>query len=502
MELSILEGLQSGLSEIPEGIRLLHAELIVVVSLLVVLLLELFGRRSKTILIPYVLLGGIMLSISTIIYGGVQSGEESLFFGMIQLDFPARMIKIIVGACAMICIIFAQRAGHFFSGSSGMGEFYLLLAGLVLGLYAMSMASHLLFMYISIELVSICSYLLTAYVKKDRAAAEASVKYILFGAFSSAIMLYGISLIYGLTGSLDLTDAGFVAQLALHPSGVQITALSLILVGLLFKLGAVPFQFWVPDIYQGASFPVVAFFSVAPKAAGFLLLIRFLYGLNGLEVADYIQWILATIAVASMTLGNLSALWQKDTKRLLAYSSIAQAGFMMMGVSCFSVLGRSALLYYVCVYLAINLGVFLLAGLLIPPDKPADIQQFAGMGKRLPLLAVCLSICLIALVGLPPTAGFVGKWYLFLAVWEQIQQSGQSLWWILIISALVNTVISLFYYMKIPVMMFLRDKNSARNFPHDNFLSAVSVVLSMLVIVFGLWGFDWLMNGIQTGLWN
>ena len=502
MELSILESLQSGLSEIPAGIWLLQAELILIMSFLLVLILELFGGKSKDSFIPYLLFGGILISILAVLWSSQDSQSVSLFFGMIQLDFPARLIKIIVGISALICIVFVRRASHFFTGAAGMSEFYMLLGVLVIGLYAMSMASHLIFLYLSVELVSISSYILTAYVRKNKAAAEASVKYILFGAFSSAIMLYGISLIYGLTGSLDPAHAAFTAQLASHPAGVQLVALSLILAGLLFKLGAVPFQFWVPDIYQGASFPVVAFFSVAPKAAAFLLLMRFLFKLEVLEVTTYLQWALAAVAIASMTLGNLSALWQSDIKRLLAYSSIAQAGYMIMGLSCFSLLGRASLLYYLGIYLAINLGTFLMAGLMMPPDKPASLQQFAGMGKRLPLMAICLSICLVALVGLPPTAGFTGKWYLFLAVWEQVQHSGEILWWILLLVALINTVISLFYYLKIPILMFLREKNINSVYKGDLILTTVSVTLCIPVVMLGLWGFDWLMNEIQLGLWN
>ena len=502
MELSILKSLQSGLSEIPLGLRHLHIELILISSLVIILFLELFAGKIKNWLIPAILFGGIATGLLSIIFFGIQSENSTLFFGMIHMDYPAHLIRFIIGASALICIVFAYRSTHYFSGASGMGEFYLLMTALLIGLYTMSMASHLLFLYLSIELVSVSSYLLTTYVRKDKAAAEASVKYILFGAFSSAIMLYGISLLYGLTGSLDPSSPGFIAQLAAYPPGVQLIALSFVLAGLLFKVGAVPFQFWVPDIYQGASFPVVAFFSVAPKAAGFLLLIRFLFRLEDLEITIYLQWILAMVAVASMTLGNLSALWQQDFKRLLAYSSIAQAGFMMMGVSCFSMLGRTALLYYICIYMLINLGTFLLAGLLIPVDKPASIQQFAGMGKRLPFMCICLSVCLIALIGLPPTAGFIGKWYLFLAVWEQIIDSGEILWWALIVIALINTVISLFYYLKIPILMFFRPEIKDSDFAGDRVLTFVSFALSIPVVVLGIWGFDTLLNNIQVGLWN
>ncbi len=340
-------------------------------------------------------------------------------------------------------------------------EWYSLLIAMTLGLFLMTISVNMLSIYLSIELVSICSYLLTALVA-DRKASEGGIKYLLFGAISSAIMLYGMSLLYGMTGTLDLTAESFGTQLAGQDSSVVAVAMMLTLAGLLFKLAGVPFHIWTPDAYEAAPVPVAAFFSVAPKAAGVLVLMRIVTALPlesafGSVSATVIQTPLAVLALAGILIGNLSALRQTDAKRLLAYSTIAHAGFLLVGVVALNNAGFDAVLFYAGTYVFISLAAFFLIDLLARSNgSDLTISQFAGLGPKQPLLSVALIVVMIALTGLPPTVGFTAKLLSFSALYDTYQQTGNN--WLLALFGLglLNALISLVYYLKIPFLLFFR----------------------------------------------
>ncbi|MBO0936275.1 NADH-quinone oxidoreductase subunit N [Fibrella sp. HMF5335] len=385
--------------------------------------------------------------------GGLAIAETergSLFMNMFFLDRQALLFKAIVTLGAIAVLLWATGTSASLAPRRPLPtEWYVLLVGMVLGLYLLTMAVNLLVIYLSIELVSIASYLLTGLVA-DRKAAEGGLKYLLFGAVSSAIMLYGMSLLYGLTGTLDVTSDGFAGLLA-QGGPVALVAGLLTLAGVLFKLSAVPFHIWTPDAYEAAPIPVAAFFSIGPKAAALLVLMRLLSAGPSAEM----QTPLAVVALAGILLGNLSALRQTDAKRLLAYSTIAQAGFLLVGVVALNESGFEAATFYVATYLFITLAAFFLIDALAP-NGSLRIADFAGRFSAAPLLGVCLTVVMLALTGLPPTVGFTAKLLSFSALFEAYQTTGNPwLIWLYGIG-LANVVVSLFYYLRIPFLLIFR----------------------------------------------
>jgi NADH-quinone oxidoreductase subunit N len=364
-------------------------------------------------------------------------------------------------------------------------EWYSLLIAMTLGLFLMTISVNMLSIYLSIELVSICSYLLTA-LTADRKASEGGIKYLLFGAISSAIMLYGMSLLYGMTGTLDLTADAFGAEMARQEGAVVAVAVLLTLAGLLFKLAGVPFHVWTPDAYEAAPVPVAAFFSIGPKAAAVLVIIRVVTALpvSALDgsTAFVLQTPLAVLALAGILIGNLSALRQTDAKRLLAYSTIAHAGFLLVGVVAMNNAGFDAVLFYVGTYLFISLAAFFLIDLLARSQgQDLTIRTFAGLGPKQPLLSIALLIVMLALTGLPPTVGFTAKLLSFSALYDAWQQSGNG--WLLALFALglLNALISLVYYLKIPFLLFFRPPIAELSHPMP--LPKVAVWLAVGLVI-------------------
>ncbi|MCK8493194.1 NADH-quinone oxidoreductase subunit N [Spirosoma sp. RP8] len=374
-------------------------------------------------------------------------------------------------------------------------EWYSLLIAMTLGLFLMTVSVNLLSIYLSIELVSICSYLLTA-LTTDRKASEGGIKYLLFGAVSSAIMLYGMSLLYGMTGTLDLTAESFGIELARQDAAVASVAVLLTLAGLFFKLAGVPFHVWTPDAYEAAPVPVAAFFSVAPKAAAVLVLMRLVTALpidppttdalTGATTTS-LQTPLAVLALAGILIGNLSALRQTDAKRLLAYSTIAHAGFLLVGVVAFNKAGFDAVLFYAGTYLFMSLAAFFLIDLLARANgTDLTISQFAGLGPKYPLLSIGLTVVMLALTGLPPTVGFTAKLLSFSALYDAYQHTGDNWLLALFILGLLNALISLVYYLKIPFLLFFRPGDSATTAEGNLAKPAVWLALGLVVPVLAL----------------
>ncbi|MBO0952470.1 NADH-quinone oxidoreductase subunit N [Fibrella forsythiae] len=393
-----------------------------------------------------------------LIAGVITIGEPfrgPLFLNLLFLDNQAILIKGVVAAGAIAVVLWETGIWQGNDQQQATAkrqlptEWYAVLMALVLGLFLLSMAVNLLSIYLSLELVSISSYLLTGLVG-DRKASEGGLKYLLFGAVSSAVMLYGMSLLYGLTGTLDITSAVFGIELAKNGS-IALVAGLLTMAGLLFKLSAVPFQIWTPDAYEAAPVPVAAFFSIGPKAAALLVLMRLL---SAMPVAG-LQTPLAIVAMAGILIGNLSALRQTDAKRLLAYSTIAQAGFLLVGVVALSDAGFQAAIFYMATYLFISLAAFFLIDALAPAGS-LRIADFAGRMSASPLLTVCLVVVAIALTGLPPTVGFTAKVLSFSALFNAYQSTDNP-WLIWLFGlGLANAVVSLFYYIRIPFLLIFR----------------------------------------------
>jgi NADH-quinone oxidoreductase subunit N len=337
---------------------------------------------------------------------------------------------------------------------------------MMIGLFLMPASTDLIMMYLSLELVSIAGYVMAGISKDTPHGPEASLKYILFGALSSGLMLYGFSLLYGITGTTQIIAIRQV--LALNPAthaGMNLyllwLAAALVLAGLCYKISAVPFHFWTPDVYVGAPNPVAALLSVASKAGGFAVLLRFLifvFPVGGKEGLPLINWpvMIAAISVITMTVGNLAALLQSNLRRLLAYSSIAHAGYMLAGVAVNGYSGAVAIMIYLATYLFMQLGAFYCVMLIENKIGSEEIDDYRGIGPQMPLVASALVLFLVSLTGIPLTAGFIGKFYLFTALITPNPVTHDAPWLWLAVAGIVNSIISLYYYLRVAGALFLK----------------------------------------------
>ena len=381
-------------------------------------------------------------------------------------------------------------------------EFFVLLLGSAFGMALMSCTTNLLMILLAVESASLPSYALAGFRKRHAPAAEASMKYVLFGAVTSAVMVYGVSLLYGQYHTLDLATIArrisFQLSAGVGPSVLTGASLFALMIGVAFKVSAVPFHFWCPDVFEGASIEVTTWLSVASKAAGLGLMLRIVSVLTAtLTSPSAIAWIafaVAVMAAVTCTVGNLSAYWQTNLKRLLAFSSIAHAGYMLMAVA---ILWRpagspeglahpafSAVIAYLAVYMFMNLGAFGVVACVYWATGKETIDAFVGLGRRAPLLAVVMAVCLFSLVGLPPLGGFMVKWYLLFALYD-----GGWLW--LVIVAVFNTLLSLYFYARVAYAMFFRDDKEAVVVRCPASARLALVVSAAIVILTGtLWAGD------------
>lgn len=424
----------------PEGFVLL--------ALIGTLLVDLAGEETAAKWSPpicYLGLGAALLFLAL-----QWNGElEPSFLGAFLADNLAIAFRGVVALSTLISLLISWRYAE--KSGSPVGEYAAILLAATLGGMLLCGSTDLISIFVSLETLSVASYLLSGYMKRDARSSEAALKYLLVGSAAAAIFLYGASLLYGLSGSTNLHEI----SIALIDSPTPLAALALvfILATVAFKIAAVPFHQWTPDVYEGSPTPVVAFLSVGSKAAGFALAIRLLVGCF---YAFDSQWklLFTVLGVLSMSLGNIVALAQTSMKRMLAYSSIGQAGFVMIGLVCGTEDGYAAMVLYMAAYLFMNLGAFaciILFSLRTGSDRIAD---YAGLYQKDPLITLGLSLCLLSLGGIPPMLGFFGKIYLFFAGWA----NGQYL---LVIVGLVTSVISIYYYISVIKMMVVKEPQEA-----------------------------------------
>ena len=433
-------------------------ELTLIIGLLVVVLCDISLIRYRNVLNPLLTMVTISVAFGLALKFYPATGA-TLFQGMLALDSFSQFFKLFLLLASGLVLLASLDSAEL--APTHQGEFFALLLSVTLGMLLLSSSINLAMLFLSFELVSLTSYIMVGYLKNDRLSNEASLKYILFGAIASGAMLYGFTLIYGMTGSLNLYSIRD-AFLSKGLEGVDQFTVLLILVltmaGFGFKTASVPFHFWCPDVYAGAATPVTAFLSVAPKAAGFAILVRFFFsgmslgGTNEWSLMSGINWpvILIGISVLTMTLGNIAALTQNNLKRMLAYSSIAHAGYIMMGVVVLNGDGLRAILLYLVVYLFMNLGAFLVVTIIYNSDRTFDIEGYNGMFKRAPFLSVAMSIFMLSLIGIPPFAGFLGKLYIFGAVIQK------GLIWFAVVGAL-NAAVAAYYYMRVMKAMIIEE---------------------------------------------
>jgi len=437
-------------------------EIVLVFTLMAVLVCDLVsknrppGERRLVIVIPS------LIGLFVALFYSLQSTEAmsaGLFHNMVALDGFGQLLRVLFIVTSIFVLLFTLHSNEL--RPVHQGELLVLLLTVTVALIWMANSINLLMIYLALETVSVASYIMVGYLKTDRLSNEASLKYILFGAVSTGTMLFGLSLLFGLTGSLDLygVRSALSSQEVVASSGPALMVIIvLVLAGIGFKMATVPFHFWCPDVYTGAPTPVTAFLSVGPKVAGFAVLIRFFYGGLASPAEDGASWamvgsvdwqtILIGVSVITMTLGNVAALLQTNLKRLLAYSSIAHAGYIMMGAVVLSGEGIQAMLAYMVIYLFMNLGAFLVVIIVHNGVGSFDMQDYAGIWRRAPILTIVMGIFLFSLMGIPPFAGFLAKWYVFAAV------ISAGLGWFAVIGVL-NSAIGAFYYLKILKVMFI-----------------------------------------------
>ncbi len=424
-----------------------------------------------------------------------QIGVNVILFGpMYTIDPFSVFFKFVVLAASILIVLFSLGSKELQHAHRRMGEYYALILAMTLGMFLMTGATNLLFMYIALELTSLSSYILAGFTREQEDSAEASLKYVIYGAVSSGLMLYGISIMYGLTGAIDIFNIDMAIMNGQVNSIALLLSVVLILAGFGYKISAVPFHFWTPDVYQGAPTTITAFLSVASKAAGFAMMIRF-FKVSFIDISQYVQgaatwtiikginWpeVIAILAVLTMTLGNLVAVWQSNMKRLLAYSSIAHAGYLMMGMVVLSNEGIAAIMIYFVMYLLMNLGAFYIVMIVAEKTGSEDIDEYKGLGPRAPFIGVAMAIFLVSLTGLPPTAGFIGKFYLFTAL-----INGKWIW--LAIVGAINSVISLYYYARVFRNLFIREpEGSVEPIRFNRWQIALVLILVIPTIGLGLY---------------
>lgn len=469
------------------SLQFLKPEIAVSILLVVVVLFDLIFQKNKKAL-PVISIIGLLVTGYFVIEQFTLNGFA---FNLLTADAFGAFFKLIVILSSIFIILFSVSSSEIIGCEDRQGEYYSLILGMILGMFLISSATDLILIYLSIELLSLSSYILAGFVKTVERDSEASLKYVIYGGVASGVMLFGISIIYGLTGSTNLYTINSILQSAQLGGFTFIFAGVMVLGGIGFKISIAPFHFWTPDVYEGAPITITAFLSVASKAAGFALLVRFIKitFFNSMTESGYwillniIDWqsLLVLLSILTMTLGNFAALWQDNLKRMLAYSSIAHAGYLLLAVAVLSNEGLVAVLVYFSIYLFMNLGAFFVVMLIANKIGSEDIDDYKGLGSSVSFLGVALAIFLLSLAGLPPTAGFIAKLYLFIALIDANMV-------VVAIIALLNTVVAYYYYVRVLKNLYLVRKEVKTDPIRISFGNKLLLILLLIpVLVFGIY---------------
>jgi NADH-quinone oxidoreductase subunit N len=447
------------------------------------------GRRGPVLAVA---LGGLaIVAVQTLLTGAVAA---TAFAGSYRVDALTTFLDLLFISIVAFTIVFAPD--YLEPRGLPIAEFSVVLIFAMTGAMLISASADLLVLFIGLELMVLPGYLLAGYHKSDGYSTEGAIKYFLLGSFSSAIFLFGLAFVWGLTGTTRIAGvhdalAAIVAGAAPLSPGLAL-GLAFMTTGVAFKIAAVPFHYWTPDAYQGSPTPVTGYLSVGPKIGAFALILRLFVEALGPLKADWLQ-IVVVLAVLTMTLGNLVALTQTNVKRMLAYSSIAHTGYMLVGLAAFAagrIEGLQGLLYYGAAYSFMNLGAFaVIAALQKRAGVTSNLETFAGLGRREPWLAILMTLFLLSLTGIPPTAGFFAKAYVILAA-VQVSQAGvagSTALGFLAVIAVLNAAAAAFYYLRVVVYMFMREPQSEQPaLSHGRLLWAGLVAATVLTIALGL----------------
>lgn len=488
-------------NDVYDSIKYFMPEIYISILFIVVFVTDLiFGKNSRQ-LCKIIACAGIFLVIIqdlyqlSLLYTNGQPTGHFFFNNMLLLTRTAIAFKFVIDVLAFILLFYFDWDHKLRAHKKGLSDLYSIVIASLFGLHLMTMAVNLLSIYLSIEMVSLASYILVGYRSDNSLTTEAGLKYVLFGAASSAIMLYGISLLYGFSGSLNLFGSSVSGLVQANSTAASFSIL-LVLLGIGFKLSFVPMHFWVPDVYEGASTPVTAYLSTLPKIAGFALLINFLT-----PFIFYAKWsgfdfklFISAVGIITMIAGNFAAVLQTNVKRMLAYSSIGHTGFALMGIVTFTHQGLSALTYYLLVYGIANIGALALASYFTNLTGAEDVEAYKGLGVKYPVASVCFVIVLISLTGLPVTAGFTGKLFLFSSVYSSYQQNHDIWLLLLMITGALTTVVSLFYYIKIPLYLFVKRTDILSDPVKSSYnILTLSVIISLVILLLGIFP-GWLIS--------
>jgi len=372
------------------------------------------------------------------------------WFGMVRVDSFSIFFHMLIPAISAVCILASLE--YLDAQNIRSGEYYALILFGTVGMVLMSSAVELVLIFIALEISSISTYILAGYRRRNAGSAESAIKYFLLGSFATAFFLYGVALMFGATGSTSILRIKDALAAASAPNLLTIAATALMIVGLGFKVAAAPFHIWTPDVYEGAPAPIVALMSTGPKAAAFAVLLRVLFATTSSHWLPMI-WICAAL---SMTLGNFGALMQNNVKRMLAYSSIAHAGYLLVAFAASNEIGISAAIFYTASYAAMNVGAFAVVSHFgAGGERYVSVDDYSGLGRRSPLLAFTLTIFMLSLIGIPATAGFLAKYYVFNAALAANAHSTALVW--LTVIGLVNSAVASYYYLRLIVVMYMRE---------------------------------------------
>jgi len=464
-------------------IRAILPEIGLVVLALIVLAYDLIWRDEQRRGLGWLTAGGLtIIFILTLVFGRPGEESELVWGGMLRYDWLGFSFALLFLFGAAITCLFAMEIKPL----GQRGEFYLLLLISTMGMTLMASSADLIMLFLAIEVTSIPLYILAGFYKNDNKSSESGYKYFLFGALTSAIMLYGFSLLFGFTGTTDLyeiTEKVVTGDLTLT---LALGTLILVMVGFGFKISAVPFHFWAPDVYEGAPTPVAGFLSTASKAAGFAVLMRVLLtAYADPEVIPYWVVVISALSVFTMTLGNGIAIAQTNIKRLLAYSSIAHAGYALIGVAALSELGFTSVVFYLVVYVVTNLAAFGIVAAFWRISGSDEISDYAALSRRSPTLALVMLVTFLSLAGMPPFGGFVAKFFVFAAAVKT------GLAWLAIIGVL-NAIVGLYYYLIVLKVVYLyrsEDENKPVPLTRPYTLGLTILVIGIIVlgVLFGPW---------------
>jgi NADH-quinone oxidoreductase subunit N len=450
-------------------------EILLLVLGLAIIIFDVLMPKERDRNLGWISAGGLTFILLLSLAVAHPGPEPRLIWGgMIRQDwlsFVFKMMFLFSAAVTSLLVMDIENVGK-------RGEFYLLMLASTLGMNLMASAADLIMLYLAIETTSIPLYVLAGFMTNDDKSTEAGFKYFLFGAMTSTIMLYGFSLLYGFTGTTNIYQMAQNVQTGGLSLGVLFGSVLLVLVGFGFKVSAVPFHFWAPDVYEGSPTPVAGFLSTASKAAGFAVLLRVLIAAFP-EISPYWGAIVAALATATMTLGNLLALAQKNIKRMLAYSSIAHAGYAMIGVVAISSLGVTSVIFYLITYIVTNLAAFGVVAAVGRITGSDDIASYAGLSRRSPTLALVMLVSFLSLSGMPPFGGFIVKFGVFAAAIQA------NLVWLAVIGVL-NSIVGLYYYLTVLKVVYLyRSEDEEKPLPVTRPYVIALAVLTLGIVLIG-----------------